>query len=205
MGRSERERNLKLIHIARYLYEIGHLKHQKRTGWWRMGVRDPESVAEHSYRTAVIGYVLAAMEGANPEKTAAMCLFHDTAETRIGDLHWVTKRYLHTKEAEQTVLNEQMEQLPKEVASAISALTDEYNEKASPEALLAREADLLECLLQSREYEIQGYTKGLEWAKICREGLRNDTAKNLADACLSGDPGDWFQNLQDNPRFSNPT
>lgn len=195
---------MKLADIAKYLYEIGYLKHQKRTGWWRMGVREPESVAEHSYRTAVIGYVLAIMEGANPEKTATMGLFHDTAEARIGDLHWVNKRYLRAKEAEQTALNEQIEQLPNEIASAINALTNEYKEKASHEALLAREADLLECLLQSREYEMQGYTKGLEWAKICREGLQNETAKALADACLNNDPGDWFQNLQDNPRLTNP-
>jgi putative hydrolase of HD superfamily len=72
---------LKLVGIAKYLYEIGYLKHLKRSGWWRMGVRDPESVAEHSYRTAVIGYVLANLEGADPEKTASICLFHDT---RVG-------------------------------------------------------------------------------------------------------------------------
>lgn len=102
-----------MVSIAKYLYEIGHLKQQKRTGWWRMGVRDPESVAEHSFRTALIGYVLASPEGANPEKTATMCLFHDTAETRIGDMHWVTKRYVHVKEAEQKALHDQINQLPR--------------------------------------------------------------------------------------------
>jgi putative hydrolase of HD superfamily len=191
---------LKLADIAKYFYEVGTLKHQKRTGWWRMGVRDPESVAEHSYRTAVIAYVLASLEGVNSEKTAAMCLFHDVAETRIGDMHWVTKRYLRVKEGEQVALNEQTEQLPEGIANKILTLTDEYKDRSSRESLLARDADLLECLLQSREYEMQGYTKGLEWAKICREGLQTETAKNLADACLSGDPGDWFQDLQSNPR-----
>lgn len=193
-----------MIDIAKYLYEMGHLKHQKRTGWWRMGVRDPESVAEHSYRTAIIGYILASLEGANPEKTATMCLFHDTAEARIGDMHWVTKRYVQVKEAEQTALRDQLGQLPQNIANAISKLTDEYKEKSSQEALLAREADLLECLLQAREYEMQGYTKGREWAKLCYDGLRNDTAKKVADVCLTSDPGDWFQHIQDNPRFSTP-
>src|ERR1041385_3926786 len=102
------------MNIAKYLYEIGHLKHQKRTGLWRIGVRDPESVAEHSYRTAVIGYILASLEGANPERTAVLCLFHDTAETRIGDMHWITKRYIQTKEGEQAAFKEQIEQLPHE-------------------------------------------------------------------------------------------
>jgi len=99
-----------------------------------MGVRDPESVAEHSYRTAVIGYILAALEQANPEKTAALCLFHDTAETRIGDLHWVTKRYLRTKEGEQVAFNEQTAQLPQDIADKVRALVGEYEERSSQEA-----------------------------------------------------------------------
>jgi putative hydrolase of HD superfamily len=190
---------LKLTDIAKYFFEIGHLKHLKRSGWWRMGVRDPESVAEHSYRTAIIGYVLASLEGADPEKTATICLFHDTAETRIGDLHWVAKRYLSTKEGEQAALKEQAGQLPQEITNKILALVDEYEERSSQEGQLAHDADLLECLLQAREYEMQGYTKGLEWARICREGLRTSTAKNLADTCLTSDPGDWFQDIQRNP------
>lgn len=164
-----------------------------------MGVRNPESVAEHSYRTAVIGYVLATIEGANPEKTAAMALFHDAAETRIGDLHWIAKRYLPTKEGEQVASNEQTEQLPLEIANKVHALISDYEGRTSPESILAHDADLLECLLQSREYAMQGYVKGEEWARMCRDGLQTDTAKNLAEVCLNSDPGDWFQDIQSNP------
>lgn len=170
-----------------------------------MGVREPESVAEHSYRTAVIGYVLASLVNADPEKTASICLFHDTAETRIGDLHWVAKRYLHTKEGEQAALNEQTGQLPQEIARRILTLANEYNTRSSKEAQLAHEADLLECLLQAREYEMQGYKKGLEWAKMCYEGLQTKVAKILAEACLNSDPGDWFQDLQNNPHLTKPS
>ena len=190
---------MKLTNIAKYLYEVGHLKHVKRSGWWRMGVREPESVAEHSYRTAIIGYVLACLEGANPEKTASMCLFHDTAESRVSDLNWVAKRYIRTKEGEQQAFIEQIDQLPQEIANRILALAEEYKERSSHEAKLVREADLLECLLQSKEYQMQGYTKGLEWAKICRDGLQSDTARKLADTCLNSDPGDWFEEIQANP------
>jgi hypothetical protein len=38
--------------MAKYLYEAGQLKRVKRSGWWIAGVKDPESVAEHSFRTA---------------------------------------------------------------------------------------------------------------------------------------------------------
>ena len=43
-------------------------KRVKRSGWWVAGIDDPESVAEHSYRTALLGYILASLEGADPTK-----------------------------------------------------------------------------------------------------------------------------------------
>jgi putative hydrolases of HD superfamily len=49
-------------------------------------IEHPESVAEHSFRTAVIGYLLASIEGADPARTALLCLFHDSQESRIGDV-----------------------------------------------------------------------------------------------------------------------
>ena len=36
--------------IANYLYELGVLKRVRRSGWWLAGVKDAESVAEHSFR-----------------------------------------------------------------------------------------------------------------------------------------------------------
>ncbi|MGW3651195.1 HD domain-containing protein [Streptomyces sp. NPDC000878] len=52
--------------VAWFLYEAGALKQTRRTGWWMAGVRDPESVAEHSWRTAL----LAKVEGADPARDA---------------------------------------------------------------------------------------------------------------------------------------
>ena len=58
----------------------GQLKRVKRSGWWLAGITDTESVAELSFRTTMLGYILPLLEGANPLKTAVMCLFHDTNE-----------------------------------------------------------------------------------------------------------------------------
>jgi 5'-deoxynucleotidase YfbR-like HD superfamily hydrolase len=82
--------------LTNFLYEMGLLKRYKRTGWMIAGIDNPESIAEHSFRTAIIGYLLAVMEGADPAKTAALCLFHDTQETRIGDVPSVGKAYVIT-------------------------------------------------------------------------------------------------------------
>ena len=52
--------------IAAFGYELGLLKRVRRTGWWHAGVRDPESVAEHTMRTAQLAALIAAEEGADP-------------------------------------------------------------------------------------------------------------------------------------------
>jgi putative hydrolase of HD superfamily len=38
--------------VAAFAYEMGVLKRIRRSGWWHVGVRDPESIAEHSFRVA---------------------------------------------------------------------------------------------------------------------------------------------------------
>lgn len=48
------------------LFELGVLKRMRRAGWWHVGVRDPESVAEHSLRVAQLASLNAAIEGAEP-------------------------------------------------------------------------------------------------------------------------------------------
>jgi putative hydrolase of HD superfamily len=60
-----KEHQLEQNDIAKYLYEVGYLKQVKRAGWGMLGISQSESVAEHSFRTATIGYVLASLAGAD--------------------------------------------------------------------------------------------------------------------------------------------
>ena len=72
--------------LAAFGYELGILKRIRRAGWWHAGVRDPESVAEHTMRVAQLAALLAAEEGADPARASFLALWHDTQETRTGDL-----------------------------------------------------------------------------------------------------------------------
>src|SRR5579862_5242660 len=62
--------------IATYLYELGQLKRVTRAGWLLLGIPQPETVAEHSFRVGAVGIALAAMEGADVGRVAAMCMLH---------------------------------------------------------------------------------------------------------------------------------
>lgn len=175
---------------------MGYLKQLKRSGWEMISIPHPESVAEHSFRTAILGYILASLEGADPLKTAAICLFHDTAEARIGDLHRVAKRYINVKEGEEVAFSEQVHRLPQDIATHVESLVREYEGRAIPEGELARDADLLECIVQAREYQVQGYVDAEDWITGCYASLKTKSAKSLADACLRVEPREWWQGLK---------
>ena len=57
---------------------MGHLKHVTRAGWLLLGIAQAETVAEHSFRVGITGMVLAAVEGADVGRAAALCLMHDS-------------------------------------------------------------------------------------------------------------------------------
>ncbi|MEV4094691.1 HD domain-containing protein [Streptosporangium saharense] len=176
--------------LAGLLYEMGLLKRYRRTGWLVAGVRDPESIADHSFRAAVIASVIAAMEGANPERAAFMSLFHDTQETRITDIPYLGKRYLKPA-ANEEVTADQVSGVPEVVAEVVSGAVAEYEEKTSLEAVCARDADKLECLVQAVEYREQGYQNVQPWIDSSLAALRTPTAKRLADEVLDTGSLEW--------------
>ncbi|WP_258348261.1 HD domain-containing protein [Saccharopolyspora gregorii] len=181
--------------IIAFAHEAGHLKHTPRTGWLLGGVRNGESVAEHSYRVAVLAYVIAACEGANPERAATLGLFHDLPETRIGDVPSVGKKYVSTA-SPHDIVSDQVADLPADLRDRIVSAVDEHESaktaEATPESRCSRDADKLECLLQAREYQREGYTELDEWVRSSAEAVSTATGKALAAAAMDVPPGEWW-------------
>ncbi|MFF5589164.1 HD domain-containing protein [Streptomyces hygroscopicus] len=178
--------------VARFLFEAGALKQSRRTGWWMAGVRDPETVAEHAWRTSLIASIIAQLEGADPARAALMAVWHDSQETRTGDVNHLSKKYAPSPDP-QAVTADQIADMPQGLASAVQAWVGEYEAKESPEAVCARDADKLECLLQGLEYLSQGYENAQRWVDNSRSRLVTETGKRLADELLSQGSLDWFR------------
>lgn len=176
--------------IASYLFEMGLLKHARRTGWWIAGIKDPETIAEHSFRTAILATILAALEGADPARAAQLALFHDTQETRIGDIPHVGRRYLTAAE-NQTVTADQLVGCPPAVAQVLQSVVDTFEAQDTLEAHVAKDADKLECLIQAVEYQQQGYARVQEWIDNCRSDLKTTSAQRIADAALQLTGLEW--------------
>ncbi|BCL15522.1 HD domain-containing protein [Micromonospora sagamiensis] len=175
----------------RFIFEAGVLKRAARTGWWFVGVKHPESIAEHSHRTALIGMILAAMEGADPARVTMLCVLHDTQETRITDIPHIAKRYLAAA-PNTTVTADQVADCPPAVIDTITAAVTEYETGETREAIVARDADKLECLVQAVEYRHQGFGNVQRWIDSSRAALKTASAHRLADAALTGQPLGWL-------------
>ncbi|GAA2997653.1 HD domain-containing protein [Streptosporangium longisporum] len=183
-----------LSRLTGLLYEVGLLKRYKRTGWLVAGVRDPESVADHSFRTAIIASVIAALEGGDPERAAFMSLFHDTQESRITDIHHLGRLYLKAAPNEE-VTADQVRGVPAVVAEMVSGAVGEYEQKTSLEAVCARDADKLECLIQAVEYREQGYQNVQPWIDSSLAALKTASAKRLADEALATGSLEWVKRV----------
>ncbi|MBW8794764.1 MAG: HD domain-containing protein [Streptomyces sp.] len=183
-----------LTPVARFVYEAGSLKATKRTGWWMAGVKDPESVAEHSWRVALLASIIAKLEGADPAQAALLAVWHDTGETRTGDVNHLGRKYTGGAEADpRDIASDQVAGFPEGLAQAVRDLIGEYEAKESPEAVCARDADKLECMIQGIEYRDQGYANTQRWIDNSRGRIVTKSGQQLADAVLAAGSLDWFR------------
>lgn len=178
-----------LAGAATFLFEAGQLKNLPRSGWLLLGIPQPESVAEHSFRVGLIGMVLASIDGADIGRTTTLALCHDLHESRIGDVPSVGRAYVSTVTPE-AITAHQVAGMPHESAKAMQELTAEYEANETREARLAHDADKCETLLQAVEYGAQGYDTAT-WRENSVAALRTDAGRQLAQAIGVGDPRWW--------------
>lgn len=128
------------------------LKHLPRTGWLRVGVKTPETVAAHSWQMAMMVLYLSENIKASYDfdKLIKLCLCHDIAESVIGDITPHDKNYAQKGIKEKEII-ENIAQ--KTHFKNVAALFAEYEENQTPEAKLAHDLDKLDMYIQAKDYE----------------------------------------------------
>lgn len=177
-------------HIARLLFEAKMLKEIPRSGFHFLGA-GKESIAEHTFSTTFIAYVLSQLQ---PEvdalKLISMCLVHDLAEARTGDLNSVHKVYVTANEAK--ALEDTTSGLP--FGPAITDLIEEFNQNSSAEARLAHDADQIALILELKYLSDIGYTPPHTWLPHVIDRIQTKIAIELARAIMDTHRDDWWLN-----------
>jgi putative hydrolase of HD superfamily len=167
--------------LFQLLHRIQPLKHLLRTGWIDREVISPETVAAHSWRLAVMAWLVADALELDSAKAIKIALVHDLAEAITGDStpfdelgstaeerralasdppnisEWRVDAHRETKAAsERSALAILLEGAPPQASDALLQTWEVYARDDSPEAQLVHQLDKLEAFLQGCEYAAEG-------------------------------------------------
>ncbi|WP_218024921.1 HD domain-containing protein [Nocardia pseudovaccinii] len=144
----------------------------------------PNLSPKHTCRTAQLAALIAAYEGGDPARAAHLALWHDSQETRIRDLNQVAKPFLGDLDHEAVTVT-QTSGLPDLLQVLVRDTVEEFEAQATAEAVCARDADRLECLIQALEYQAAGNTLMSEWITGSKDRLKTATANVIAEAAMT--------------------
>jgi putative hydrolase of HD superfamily len=174
--------------IANLLFEAKLLKEVPRSGYQFLGC-GRESVAEHSFSTAFIAYVMSQLEpDVDALKLISMCLIHDLTESRIGDLNTVHKKYVTADEDK--AIGDVTAKLT--FGSLMADAINEFRCGESKEARLAHDADQLALILELKDLIDVGFAPPKTWIQNVIGRLKTVTGKEIAAAVMKTGRDEWW-------------
>ena len=183
--------------IERFWHLLENMKQQKRRGWMeKLGMRNAESVAEHSYAVAMLSLFEAARRGSGYDRKQLLelALIHDLEESLTGDFTPKDKRKLGSREVLRRRNVAQREILAVIPSAARSGWVKRWTDlrlRRTREARLVKEMDLLEMALQARAYgEARPADKSgvREFYRSAENGIGNARLRKLVHVLGEGSP-----------------
>lgn len=163
---------------------ILELKKVPRKGWKeKVKVDKPESVADHSYSTAIMAMLFSDIKNMDTERIVKMALLHDLAESITGDF---TPNEI-SKETKKAIENECMrdilKNLPSNINKEYSEIWIEFQECNTAESSLLHEIDRLEMAVQATKYFSEGYSKEKlqEFIETARKEIKSKEILEILD------------------------
>ncbi len=147
------------VNYLDFFKTVGKSKRILRTGFVREGMKNPESLAEHSFRTGVIAMVLSDKFDyqLDKDKLVKMALIHDIGEIVTGDVVVQRGEILDLKlrdekeEQERSGIKQIFNQIQE--GNIYGKIFEEMIARKSPEAKIFWQFDKLEMALTALEYE----------------------------------------------------
>jgi len=176
-----------------FLGAIEKLKCNTRHSWTSTGRH--ESIAEHSWRLAVMALLVAEeFPDLDIVKVVKMCLIHDFGEAITGDIPSFHKTKADER-AEEEAITELLGQLPTTLGEEFQSLFQEMKELTTEEAKLFKALDNLEVIISHNEAPLETwipleYTENItygtervahcEYLKGLKEEIKKDTLKKIS-------------------------
>lgn len=174
--------------IIDLLFEAKMLKDIQRSGLAFLGA-GKESIAEHSYMVAFIGFVISNIEkDIDTGKLVKMCLLHDLPESRTGDINYVQRNYVNKDE--EKAVSDLTKNIP--FGEEIKNLIEEFNSGETIEAKLAKDADQLAFLLELKSLKDTGSKMPAKWIQVVKTRITTETGKKIAKGILSAEWDNWW-------------
>lgn len=146
--------------LVEFFQTVIKLKSVQRQGWKdKLGLQNPESVADHCYSMAVIAMVMSDLKKLDTTKMIKMSLLHDLAETMTGDLTPNQTSKSKKIELENNAMKKILQGLTESQKAEYWDVWQEYQKNTSKEAKLLHQIDKLEMAIQASEYTKLGFTK----------------------------------------------
>ncbi|UCE16881.1 MAG: HD domain-containing protein [Candidatus Bathyarchaeota archaeon] len=174
-----------LQNLVKFFGMASELKRIPRSGWVKAGVRQPESVADHTFRTSMLCMIYSDLEGLDELKLLRMALIHDLPEAIIGDLT-PSRKTAETEAKENTAMNQILRLLPERQREKYLAIWNEYKKCETKEAKAVRQLEKLEMALQAREYEKAGSARQSlkRFIKSAEEAITRPELRKLLSCIL---------------------
>ncbi len=135
-----------------FISTLEKLKCNTRHSWTSSGRQ--ESVAEHSWRLAVMAMLLMdEFPDLDMDKVLKMCLIHDWGEAITGDIPSFTKNSAD-EDKESEAVTALLADLPESISGELGALFAEMHSRSTQEAKLWRALDMLEAVLQHNDADV---------------------------------------------------
>lgn len=166
--------------LLNFFIEIGKLKKIPRKGWVLIGIKNPETIAGHTFHEAIMAWILAKEKriNFNMERILKMALVHDLCELYAGDItpydeilpknkkEWPKlfdkwprllkfkkiKKYLQKHKKERASLIKLTSKLPLAIKKEILNLWFDYEKGLTKESRFVKQVGRLTTLLQALEY-----------------------------------------------------
>ena len=153
------EDNKKEETVIKYYLLCNKLKNIVRTGWkiWNVKKERLESVAEHIFSAQMLAIAMKSEYNYDIDlmKTILMLSVHELEEIIIGDIPMGSTEHANKEEIGHKAVKEILSPLLN--GEQIEKLILEFDEKKTKEAVFAYHCDKLDCDLQEKIYDEQGY------------------------------------------------